>query len=98
MACGRSWLLQLLPLYLGARYPLRGMTPLQAVADRRGLPGYRRLCLMSNGPTRPPAGLGGDRPNPRRPRLWVETFSPQSTRPVQLVALNDWLHGFDVHF
>jgi hypothetical protein len=53
---------------------------------------------MSKGPTRPAPALGGDRPDPKRPRLWVETFSPQSTRPVELCVLNDWLHGFNVHF
>jgi hypothetical protein len=53
---------------------------------------------MSTRPSRPAPSLGGDRPDPRRPRLWVETWSPQTRRPVEVLALNDWLHGFYVHF
>lgn len=47
-------------------------------------------------PNRPSAG--NDRPAPNRPRLWVGTFSPQTTAPVRLVCLNSWIHGFWTHY
>lgn len=53
--------------------------------------------MAKNGPPPRPGG-GGDRPSPRRPRLWVGTVSPQHSGPIRLVALNDWIHGFWTHY
>jgi hypothetical protein len=45
---------------------------------------------------RPP--FGDARPEPTRPRLWVETWAPSSSRPTRAVLLNDWIAGFYTHF
>ena len=48
-------------------------------------------------PVRPPERPGG-RPDPARPRRWVQTLSPRGIRPIRVLALNDLIAGAFTHF
>lgn len=54
------------------------------------------MTVPPDRPTRPrPAA---PRLSPNRPRLWVQTWTPQSTYRERITSLNDWVHGFWTHF